>query len=85
MPNPYTDEPELSLPELSLAELKARYYRWWTVKVFWKRDHDIAVDSGIKLGPVTLFWYRWSDGRLRVSLSTAWTFGQEHIVYGGPL
>lgn len=34
-------------------------YRWWTVKAF--RDKSIQA-YGLKLGPVTVYTYRW-DGR----------------------
>lgn len=67
------------MSELS-EELHARYYRWWTVRV-WRG----AFDSGIKFGPVTAFWYRWLDGRLRFSLTHAFDDGREHILWGGPL
>jgi hypothetical protein len=58
----------------SLDELKALYYRWWTVKA--------GLDF-VKLGPLTICWYRWFDSRWRVSWQ--FNFGPEHIVVGGPL
>lgn len=49
------------------------FYRWWTVSV--SRDH-------VKLGPVTVTWYRWLYGRMRVGLCHG---SRERIVLGGPL
>jgi hypothetical protein len=60
--------------DTEIGVLKRRYYRWWTVKS--GRDF-------VKLGPLSVTWYRWSDGRWRVGV--LWNFGHERIVYGGPL
>ena len=49
-------------------------YRRWTVMAGW---------WGVKLGPVTLFGYRWLDGRLRVSLSVL--NEREIMLWGKPL
>lgn len=67
--------------ELSEEELRARYYRWWAIKAWHGNDRDTG--SGIKLGPITLFSYRWFDDRLRVSMTVAG--GRERIIFGGPL
>lgn len=66
--------------DLTPEELRAKYYRWWTVKA-WCTGWDWA---GVKMGPVTISWYRWFDERLRVSVTTAWT-RSEWIIFGGPL
>ena len=39
-------------------------YRWWTVKVWWNR-----FDGGLKLGPLTVAWYAWTDHTSRLVLS----------------
>lgn len=36
---------------VSEAETIARYYRWWSVSA--SREH-------VKLGPVSITWYRWA-------------------------
>lgn len=59
--------------------LLAKYYRWWTVRVWLEKDN-----GAVKLGPVTICWYRWFDERLRVSFTTAYS-SDEHIIFGGPL
>lgn len=57
-------------------------YRWWTCSSFLFGPLD-STPHGIKVGPLTVFTYRWCDGRWRLS----WTFlgGREHIVLGGEL
>lgn len=64
-----------------LAELKSKHYRWWTVYGWWN-EYDFGF-GGVKLGPLTVAWYRWFDDRWRVGVSLG--FGPEHIVFGGPL
>lgn len=61
-------------PDLTFEELRQRYYRWWTVKV-WK--------WGVKLGPVSIFGYRWFDQRVRIGLCAF--SNAEIILWGGPL
>ena len=39
--------------------LVARVYRWWTVR---------SCPGALKLGPLTVGWYRWFDGRWRVEV-----------------
>ena len=41
----------------ALKALIRAHYRWWTVRLF--RDC-------VKLGPVSLTWYRWVDDRWRL-------------------
>lgn len=53
-------------------------YRWWTVTA-WK---DTSV-VGVKLGPLTVFTYRWLDDRRRIAATVLG--GRERILYGGPL
>lgn len=60
------------------AALIARYYRWWTLKL-WRGPHHV----GVKLGPLSVFGYRWLDVRWR--LSWTWRCGDEHVIAGGPL
>lgn len=46
-------------------------YYWWTFRFF--RHHGYiagrlcVVSCGVKLGPITLAMYHWSDGRWRYS------------------
>lgn len=54
--------------------LIAEHYRWWTV---------MAGRYFVKLGPVSIAWYRWFDGRWRVSVF--WFSSKERIIVGGPL
>ena len=54
--------------------LKRAFYRWYTVSA--GREH-------VKIGPVSVFWYRWFDRRVRVGVSVL--FGPERILFGGPL
>ncbi len=51
----------------------ASYYRWWTVNA-WR--------WGLKLGPLSVFAYRWFDGRLRISVTVL--CGREHILASLP-
>lgn len=50
------------------------FYRWWTVGA--SRDH-------VKLGPLTLGWYRWTDNRMRVIVT--FLMSREVVLFGGPL
>ncbi len=52
-------------------------YRWWTV------GGGFRPDAWLKLGPLTITSYRWSDDRLRVSW--LWLGVKEHMIWGGPL
>ena len=47
-------------------------YRWWTVKV-WR--------WGVKLGPVSVFAYRWLDMESR--LSATFLCGREVVLFRG--
>lgn len=45
--------------ELSVEQLHRRYYRWWTIRV---------MSDAVKLGPLTVCWYRWFDHRWKVDV-----------------
>ena len=54
------------------AELHAAHYRWWRVMA-WRSGDNV----GVKLGPLSVWWYRFYDNERRVSWS--WLGGDEHV------
>ena len=43
--------------EEDLEAILWRYYCWWTCSLSW---------THVKLGPLTITWYRWTDGWPRI-------------------
>ncbi len=64
----------------TLDELRA-LYRWWTLNYWWNEGG--CGFGGVKIGPLTIAWYRWFDERWRVGVS--FNFSAERIIVGGPL